>query len=231
MDPRTTHFASRLDELTQLVLRLGGLVEEAIGRSVHALVDRDSGTARKVLESDHAIDRLELEIDHLCLELLLLQQPMAGDLRFIATAMKINSDLERIGDHAVNISERALELNEAPPMPTFIDLPLMATRAQAMVRDALDAFVRRDAELAVATIARDRELNDQMRENFTRLADHAREQPQDIDQALRLSFVTKYFERIGDMAKNVCEQVVFMASGEVIKHQRVSRTGSGEDQS
>ena len=229
MDPRTTHFSARLDDLTELVLRLGGLVEEAIGRSVHALVDRDSETARTVLESDVEIDRLELEIDHLCLELLLLQQPMAGDLRFIATAMKINSDLERIGDHAVNISERALELNEAPPMPTFIDLPLMATRAQEMVRSALDAFVRRDADLAMATIARDRELNEQMRENFTKLADHAREHPNDIDQALRLSFVTKYFERIGDMAKNVCEQVVFMASGEVIKHQHAQR--SGEDKS
>lgn len=227
MDHRTTHFAARLDDLTELVLRLGGLVEEAIGRSVHALVDRDSETARKVLESDSAIDRLELEIDHLCLELLLLQQPMAGDLRFIATAMKINSDLERIGDHAVNISERALELNEAPPMPMFIDLPLMAARAQAMVRNALDAFVRRDAELAIETIARDKELNRQMRENFTRLADHAKAQPNDIEQALRLSFVTKYFERIGDMAKNVCEQVVFMASGEVIKHQHVANKDEG----
>lgn len=229
MDPRTTHFAARLDDLTELVLRLGGLVEEAIGRSVHALVDRDSDAARQVLDNDEAIDRLELEIDHLCLELLLLQQPMAGDLRFIATAMKINSDLERIGDHAVNISERALELNEAPPMPTFIDLPLMAARAQTMVRNALDAFVRRDAELAVATIALDRELNDQMRENFTRLADHAREQPDDIDQALRLSFVTKYFERIGDMAKNVCEEVVFMASGEVIKHRHAQRSEEDGD--
>ena len=109
-------------------------------------------------------------------------------------------------------------------MPTFIDLPLMATRAQEMVRNALDAFVRRDADLAMTTIARDRELNEQMRENFTRLVDHAREHPNDIDQALRLSFVTKYFERIGDMAKNVCEQVVFMASGEVIKHQKAQRT-------
>ena len=227
MDHRATHFAAKLDELTELVLRIGGLVEEAIGRSVHALVNRDSETARKVLRSDQEIDRLELEIDHLCLELLLLQQPMAGDLRFIATAMKINSDLERIGDHAVNISERALELNEAPPMPAFIDLPLMASRAQAMVRNALDAFVHRDADLAVKTIARDRELNDQMRENFTRLAAHARAQPDDIDQALRLSFVTKYFERIGDMAKNVCEQVVFMASGEVIKHRHAANKDEG----
>ena len=228
MDHRTTHFASKLGELTERVLRLGGLVEEAIGRSVHALVDRDSESARKVNSGDREIDRLELEIDHLCLELLLLQQPMAGDLRFITTALKINSDLERIGDHAVNISERALELNEEPPLPAFIDLPLMATRAQTMVRSALDAFVRRDADLAVETIGRDRELNRQMADSFTRLADHAREQPDDITRALRLSFVTKYFERIGDMAKNVCEQVVFMARGEVIKHRHVSRDNQDE---
>jgi phosphate transport system protein len=229
MDPRATHFAAKLDELTELVLRLGGLVEEAIGRSVHALVDRDSDAARLVVDSDKQIDRLELEIDHLCLELLLLQQPLAGDLRFITTAMKINSDLERIGDHAVNISERALELNQEPPVPTFIDLPLMAKRAQAMVRNALDAFVRRDDKLAVETIERDRELNRQMEDSFIKLADHAREQPDDIDQALRLSFVTKYFERIGDMAKNVCEQVVFMARGEVIKHRHATRNGQEEE--
>ncbi len=227
MDHRTTHFAARLDDLTELVLRLGGLVEEAIGRSVHALVDRDSETARKVSRATARSTGWNWRSTTFAWSSWLLQQPMAGDLRFIATAMKINSDLERIGDHAVNISERALELNEEPPMPTLIDLPLMAARAQEMVRDALDAFVRRDAELAIETIARDKELNRQMRENFTRLADHAKAQPNDIEQALRLSFVTKYFERIGDMAKNVCEQVVFMASGEVIKHQHVANKDEG----
>jgi len=229
MEHKATHFAAKLKELTELVLRQGGLVEEAIGKSVHALVDRDSASAGEVLENDEVIDSLELEIDHLCLELLLLQQPMARDLRFITTAMKINSDLERIGDHAVNISERALELNEEPPLPTFIDLPLMASRAQAMVRNALDAFVRRDDDLAVQTILKDRELNHQMTENFSRLTDHARNRPEDIAQALRLSFVTKYFERIGDMSKNICEQVVFMTKGEIIKHQHITRGNEDGD--
>lgn len=213
-----THFDAQLESLTEKVLRQGGLAEQAIARAAQALVERDSDLAREVTEQDREINRLELEIDHLCLELLLLQTPKAGDLRFITTAMKINSDLERIGDHAVNIAERTLELNEQPPLSPFIDLPAMADRAQGMVSDALNAFVRRDADLALSTIERDRKLNQMMVSNFSRLVEYAQEQPDTFEQAVRMSFITKYLERIGDMAKNICEQVVFMVKGEVIKH-------------
>ncbi len=218
MDHIQTRFDEKLESLTEMVLRQGGLVEQAISRSTQALMERNSALAGEVIENDRQINRLELEIDHLCLELLLLQTPRAGDLRFVTTAMKINSNLERVGDHAVNIAERTLELNEQPPLQPFIDLPAMAGRAESMISDALNAFVRRDSELALSTIERDRKLNKMMVKNFRRLVEHARETPDTFEQAVRMSFITKYLERIGDMAKNICEQVVFMVKGEVIKH-------------
>ena len=222
-----THFDEILDELKEKVLRLGGLTEQAIGRAVRSLVDRDSNLARTVLAQDVDIDRLELEIDDLCIEALARFQPIARDLRFITTAMKITSDLERIADHACNISERALELNEEPMLKPLIDIPLMANRAQEMVRASLDCFVRRDAEGAKATIRLDRELNLRMEQIFRELLSYMIEDPRNVSRALRLTFVAKYFERIGDMAKNICEQVVFMAKGEVIKHLGAQRSGPG----
>ena len=227
MERKQRHFEELLDQLREKVLRLGGLVEQAIGRSVRSLVDRDSEMARRVIADDHAIDRLELEVDQLCMDLLGLHQPMARDLRFITTAMKITTDLERIGDHAVNISERALELNEEPQLKPFIDIPLMANRAQEMVRSSLDAFVRRDATAARSTIAMDEELNRRMEQIFRELLSYMIEDPRTVTRALRLTFVAKYFERIGDQAKNICEQVVFMAKGEVIKHPRAQTEMDG----
>jgi len=216
---RTQHkFQEQLERLSELLLKLGGLVEQAIGMSVQSLVERNSELAQRTIAEDAEIDALELEIDALCMELLALQQPMARDLRFITTAMKITPDLERIGDHAVNISERALELNEEPPLQAMVDLPLMATRAQEMVRGALDAFVRRDAATAWSVIRMDDELDRRMEQTFRVLLSHMIEDPRTISRALRTTFVAKYFERIGDQATNICEQVVFMAEGRVIKH-------------
>ena len=212
------HFEDRLNEIAELVLRVGGLVEEAISRSVRALVDRDSALARAVIGEDAEIDRLELEIDRLSLEALALQQPFARDLRFICTAMKITTDLERMGDLAVNVAERALELNTEPQLKPFIDIPLMARRAQEMVHGSLDAFVERDPERARRVIAMDDDLDRRMEQIFRELVAYMVEDPQTITRALRLSFVTKYFERIGDQATNVCEQVVYMTEGTVIKH-------------
>jgi phosphate transport system protein len=213
-----THWQEQLDRLTEKVLRLGGMVEEAIGRATRALVDRDSDQARQVIETDRDVDRLELEIDDLCMEMLGLFQPLARDLRFVTMAMKITTDLERIGDLAVNISERALELNEEPQIKPFVDLPLMANRAQEMLRSALDAFVRRDATKARATIEMDDALDRRMEQVFRELLTYMIEDPKTISRALRLTFVAKYFERIGDMATNICEQVVYLEEGEVIKH-------------
>ncbi len=212
------HFEERLDEIAELVLRMGGLVEEAIRRSVRALVDRDSNLARSVIADDAEIDRLELEIDRLSQEALALQQPFARDLRFICTAMKITTDIERMGDLAVNVAERARELNAEPQLKPFVDIPFMARRAQEMVHGALDAFVQRDPEQARRVIAMDDDLDRRMEQVFRELVAYMVEDPQSITRALRLSFVTKYFERIGDQATNVCEQVVYMTEGTVIKH-------------
>jgi phosphate transport system protein len=216
------HFQEKLDLLSEKILRLGGLVEQAIGRSVRALVERSSDLAREVIHDDHEVDRMELEIDELCIEILALQQPIARDLRFITTAMKITPDLERIGDHAVNISERAIEINSEPPLAPLIDISAMARRAQEMVRGALDALVSRDADAARAVIAMDDELDIRMEQVFRSLLSYMIEDPGTISRALRLTFVAKYFERIGDQATNVCEQIVYMIDAQVIKHRGAS---------
>lgn len=218
MERPTRHLEEQLDLLSEKILLLGGLVEQAIGRAVGALVGRDSEAAREVIADDAKLDAVELEIDRLCLEILALKQPLARDLRFITTAMKITTDLERIGDIAVNVGERALELNEEPQLKPFVDLPLMARRAQEMVHGALDAFVRRDAREARAVIAMDDDLDRRMEQIFRELMSFMIEDPRSITRALRLTFVAKYFERIGDQATNVCEQVVYMCEGQVIKH-------------
>lgn len=208
----------QLERLSDQILRLGGMVEDAIGKSVAALVHRDSDLAREVPDGDTVIDRLELEIDELCMEILARHQPMARDLRFVTTAMKITPDLERIADHAVNICERAMELNEEPPLQALVDLPLMAARAQEMVRGALDAFVRGDAEAAWAVIKMDDDLDRRMDSIFRVLLSHMLEDPKTVTRALRLTFVAKTFERIGDQATNICEQIVYMTEARVIKH-------------
>ena len=215
-------FEQQLDLISEKLLRMGGMVEEAIGKSIRALVERDSTLADEVVREDAEVDRIELEIDDLCMEVLARNQPMARDLRFITTAMKITPDLERIGDHAVNVSERARELNEEPPLRTLVDMPLLATRAQEMVRRALDAFVRHDAEAARAVIRMDDEVDERMDHVFRVLLSHMMEDPKIVSRALRLTFIAKYFERIADQATNICEMVVYMTEARVIKH--ASRT-------
>lgn len=218
MERTHRHFEDQLDAIYEKLLHLGGLVEEIIGKSVRSLVDRDSDLAREVIRKDRDIDGLELELDEACIELLALHQPMARDLRFVTTAMKITTDLERIGDHAVNIAERAIELNEQPRLKPLIDIPLMAKTAQEMVHGALDAFVHRDADAARAVCAMDDSLDTRMEQVFRELMSYMAEDPHTITRAMRLSFVAKYFERIGDQATNICEQVVYMAEARVIKH-------------
>lgn len=217
----TLNWHEQLETLSEMILRLGGLVERAIDRSVTALVSRDEIMAQRVITDDNEIDELELKIDELCLELLALQQPMARDLRFITTAMKITPDLERMGDHAVNISQRALELSEEPPFQALVDIPLMAKRAQEMVRGALDAFVKRSSERAWEVIHMDDDLDRRMEQTFRILTSHMLEDPRVISRAIRMTFVAKYFERIGDQATNICEQVIFMSDATVVKHTTI----------
>ncbi len=225
MDQSQTHFHEQLELLEEKLLRMGGMVEEAIGKSVRALIDRNSRLAREVLQGDVEIDRMELEIDDQCIDLLARNQPMARDLRFITTAMKVTPDLERIADHAVNVSERAMELNEEPPLNALVDIPWMAARAQEMVRGALDAFVRSDAEAARAVIALDSGMDRRMEQVFRVLLSHMLEAPKTISRCLRLTFVAKYFERIADQATNICELVVYMTEARVIKHTNAREAG------
>jgi phosphate transport system protein len=222
MEKLQRHFEEQLDILSEKILVMGGLVEEAIGKCVAALVDRDSDLARAVIAEDARVDRLELEIDQICTSILALQQPFARDLRFVTTAMKITTDLERIADLAVNICERALELNEEPQLKPLVDIPVMARKAQEMVRGALDAFVQRDPDSARAVIRMDDTLDARMEQVFRELLSYMMEDPKTITRALRLIFVAKSFERIGDQATNICEQVVYMTEGRVIKHPYLS---------
>ncbi len=212
------NFERQLESISTKLLRMGGMVEEAIGKSIRALIDRDSNLADEVIRGDAEIDRLELELDDLCMEVLARNQPLARDLRFITTAMKITPDLERVADHAVNVGERVRELNDEPALPALVDMPLLAERAQEMVRLALDAFVRRDSRAARTVIEMDDEVDARMEQTFRVLLAHMMENPEIVSRALRLTFIAKYFERIADQATNICEQVVFMAEARVIKH-------------
>ena len=222
MEKLQRHFQERLDALSEKILVMGGLVEEAIGNCVSALVDRNSILAKRVMIDDERVDKLDLEIDLIGMEILGLQQPLARDLRFVITAMKITNDLERIADLATNVADRALELNEEPQLKPFIDLPLMARRAQQMVRGALDAFVQRDAAGARAVIAMDDELDMRMEQIFRELLSFMIEDHKTITRALRLMFVAKYFERMGDQATNIGEQIVFMTEGRLIRHPAIT---------
>ncbi len=212
------HFEHQLQLLAGAVQRMGGLVEQAIGKSVEALVKRDPNLAAEVSREDEAIDQLELEIDQLVMETLARYQLAARDLRFVTTAMKIVPDLERMADHATSICQRSIELNAEPPFKPLVDIPMMARRAQEMVRGALDAFVARDAAAARAVIAMDDDLDRRMEQVFRVLLSYMIEDPRTITRSIRLTFVAKTFERIGDQATNICEMVVYMAEGRVIKH-------------
>jgi phosphate transport system protein len=213
-----THFQKELEALKENLLKMAAIVEEAIRNSVQSMVKRDSDLARKTFEVEDRINRMEIAIDEMCLKLLALRQPMAADLRFITSAMKIITDLERMGDQAVNISERAISLNEEPQIKPYIDIPRMAEIAQSMVKDVLDAFVNRDPKLARSVCARDDVvdgLNDQVvRELLTYMVSD----PKTITRSVHLMIVARCLERIADHATNIAEDVIFMVDALVIKH-------------
>jgi phosphate transport system protein len=216
------HFDRDIEHLKELLLRMGAMVEDAINESIRALLERDTVIAERVIGSDKAIDRMELEIDQHTVELIAKMQPAAVDLRFVASAMKITPELERIADLAVDVCERAIELNREPPLKPLIDIPRLARMAQDMVRQALDAFVRRDAVLARQVIARDDEVDLLTEQSFRELLTYMLEDSRNISRAIRLTFIGKYFERIADSATNICEMVVYLAEGKVIKHSNES---------
>ncbi len=200
------------------LIKMGGLVESQIAEAIEALVQRDSAHARAVIARDAEVNRMDIEIDNRCINLLALHQPAASDLRFITTGLKITTDLERIGDNAVNICERALELNEEPQLKPYIDIPRMASIAQSMVKDSLDAFMRNDTKLAQQVIARDDEVDRLNYQIYRELLSFMAEDPHKIGLATCVLFVSKYLERIADHATNIAEMVVFMVEGKNIKH-------------
>jgi phosphate transport system protein len=212
------HFEDELQSLQQLLVRMAGLAEQQIANAVESLVDRDSDQARTVILRDRDVNQLDILIDEDCLKILALHQPAAGDLRFITTALKITTDLERIADMAVNISERALELNEEPTLKPYIDIPRIAEVAQRMVRTSLDAFVQRDPDLAREVIEEDDVVDAITHQVFRELLSFMAEDPRTIPRATRILFISKYLERIADHATNIAEMVVFMVEGKMIRH-------------
>jgi phosphate transport system protein len=222
------HFEGELQTLQQLLLRMGGLVEQQIARAIESLVERDSDLARDVIERDREVNQLDILIDEECLKVIALHQPAAGDLRLVTTALKINTDLERIGDMAVNVCERAIELNEEPTLKPYIDIPHMAKEAQAMVRTSLDSFVQRDTELAVQVIDQDDVVDALAHQLYRELLSYMAEDPKTISRATKILLISKYLERIADHATNIAEMVVFMVDGTMIRHS-TSRPGEDSD--
>jgi phosphate transport system protein len=214
-------FVEELGALKERVLKIGSLVETAIHDSVKSLVERDSDLARKVIEKDHKINALDVEIDEECIRLIALRQPKARDLRFITTAMKITTDLERIGDLAENIAERAIELNEEPQLKPYIDIPRMAEIAEEMVRDSLDAFVRGCSTLPYEVIKRDDGVDNLNAQVLNELLFYMIQDPNTVPRATRISYVSKYLERIADHATNIAEMVIYMCEGKIIRHMKI----------
>ncbi len=212
------HFEDELQALKNRLLTMGALVEERVHQSVRALIDRHLDEAEQVISADQEVNDLQIEIDDRCLKLLALQQPIATDLRLITAAMKINADLERIGDQAVNIAENVIKLLPHPPLKPLIDIPRMAELAEKMTRDALDAFVRKDAGLAVNVLQRDDEVDSLKDQVFRELLTYMMADPGTIPRALALILISRNLERIADHATNIAEDVIFLVEAKDVRH-------------
>jgi phosphate transport system protein len=214
----TRHFQEELEQLKASLLEMGGLAEENVRLAVKGLVDRDRDVVDQALVGDEPVNTLHMEIDSRSFRLLALYQPMAADLRAIVAAVKINTDLERVGDLAVNIAEAARRYILHPPVKKQIDIPRMASIAQAMLRDALDAFVRRDMALARHVLSEDDRLDTLKTQIFRELLTYMLQDPSTIEPALDLILVSRHLERIGDHATNVAEDVIFIVSARDVRH-------------
>lgn len=205
------------------LITMGGLVESQIADAIEALIERDTERARATIARDADVNRMDVENDELAVRLLALHQPAASDLRFITTSLKITTDLERIGDNAVNICERALELSQEPQLKPYIDIPRMAAIAQSMVKDSVDAFMRDDTDLAAGVIERDDEVDALNYQIYRELLSYMVEDPGMISRATRILFVSKNLERVADHATNIAEMVVYMVKGRTIRHTEKKR--------
>jgi phosphate transport system protein len=211
-------YEGELQRIREMLLMMGAKVEEMLGNAMKALAARDSDLADRTLYVDRQINRLEIEVDDLCLRVLARRQPVASDLRFVTMALKVVTDLERMGDLGVNICERIMELNEEPPLMPYHELVDMAESAQEMLREALDAFVAADADRAQAIVERDSKVDAYYATIFRELLTYMMENPRNIYRATRVQSIAKYIERIADHATNLAEMVVFMVRGKDIRH-------------
>jgi len=207
-----------LEHLKAMVVKMAALVEEAIKKSVESLVERESELAEQVIRDDHKINAYDVNIDEECIRLLALKQPMGKDLRFITTAMKITTDLERIADNAVNVAERAIELNEEPLLKPYVDIPRMSRIVQRMVVDAIDAFINEDKIRAKEVIMRDDEVDELNEGIWEELMAIMIREPSTISRAVKVTYISKYIERIGDHATNIAETLIYMVDGKIIRH-------------
>jgi phosphate transport system protein len=211
-------YENELQKLRERLLRMAGRVEEMIADSVRALVERDLALARRTIEADRLVDRAEVETDELCLVILAKRQPVASDLRFITLSLKMVTDLERIGDLAVNICERVIDLGQDAPLKPWVDVPRMGSIVQAMVRDAIDAFVAGDADRAQSVVDRDHALDELYTRVFRELLSAMLNDGSKVERGIHAQSIAKWLERMGDHATNLAEQVVFMVKGKDIRH-------------
>ncbi len=220
------HFDEELADLKTKLLRMAAQTEDQIDKALTALVTRDSALAREVIERDHEINALDVEIDEESIRLLALHQPAARDLRLVTTAMKIATELERISDLAENVCERTIELNEEPQLKPYIDIPMMGNMARMMVKQSIDAFVKDDSTLARKVLTDDDYVDDLMEQLFRELLSFMIEDTQTISRAIRLSFIAKYLERMADHATNIAELVVYLVEGKIIRHTTPPQSSS-----
>ena len=221
------HFDEQIADLKEKLLLMSGRAEEIIRKALESLMSRDSELAGEVIVDDAAIDRMEIDIEEACIQLLALQQPLATDLRLITSALKISNDLERVGDHAVNIAGCAQQLANKSPVKPLADLPALAEKSIGMLRDALDAFVRGDAEAARLLVRRDDEVDALNRQMFAELMRRMIADPQQVERSMTLVLVGRNLERIADLATNVAEEVVFIAEARIIKHHADEEIAGG----
>jgi phosphate transport system protein len=211
-------YENELKKLRERLLNMAGRVEEMISDSVKSLVERDVELAQRTIDADHMVNRAEVETDELCLMILAKRQPVASDLRFVTLSLKMVTDLERIGDLAVNICERAIDLGQDAPLKPWVDVPHMASIAQGMVRDAIDAFIAGDADRAQSVIERDKSLDELYIRVFRELLSAMLNDTSKVERGIHAQSVAKWLERMGDHATNLAEQVVFMVKGKDIRH-------------
>ncbi len=212
------HFTIELEELKTKLLQMGGMVEAAVHRSVRAVVERDVELAKKVREGEGAINTMEMEIDELATKLLVLQQPVARDLRFLTSVLKINTDLERMGDLANNLASRAQSLSKLAALKLDIDIPHMSSLVESMLLKSLDAFLRADADLAQEVLMSDDEVDRIRGEAYGEIVAHMQANPSDVQAGVEMIFVVRNLERIGDHATNMAEDVIYMAKGVDVRH-------------